>query len=245
VIFRQEDDSTLKITTDEIPALLAPFTGLKPEENSNLLPLTDGIVYLAGGWDGQIAIVSDPAREKWLKGIWEFATDYAAVLHDLDRYLYVRTLALRKESNYSKSIQAQTEMDSIQRIELSIDVITHEILPHNFGGIKEEIQVYLGIYDSWQMERIAESLKNKFTFLNAMFRNINTAVTNSMQARMNLTMLVFTILTFAGVIASVISTTDFSGIFLSSKLRLFVIIFGTISFGLLSVAYLIINQRRP
>lgn len=50
-------------------------------------------------------------------------------------------------------------MEAINRIELSIDVLSHEILPHNFGGILEEIQVYKGIYTSWEIKKITESLK--------------------------------------------------------------------------------------
>ena len=243
-VLRIVDESSLQIPVQEIPTLFAPFTGLKPEENVNLLTLTPGIFYLAEGWDGQIAIVSDPDRERWLTNLWQFATDYAAILHDLDRYLYIRTLALRKEMKSINVAQARREMDAIHRIELSIDVLTHELLPHNFGGIMEEIQVYRGIYDSWNMQTIIESLKNKFISLNTIFTNMNSMVSNSMQERMNITMLVFTVLTFAGILASVISTVDFNNVFLSNKLRLFIISFGTISAGLLSVISLIINRSK-
>jgi len=244
-ILRTEESAPLKIFVKDIAALLAPFTGLKPEINLNLVPHVDGIIYLAEGWDGQIAIVSDPIREKWLKNLWQFATDYGTILHDLDRYLYARTLTLRKESRSITLAQSRKEMDAIHRIELAIDVITHEILPHNFGGIVEEIQVYRGIYDSWEMKTIVESLKNKFTFLNTMFTNISAGVSNAIQVRMNNTILVFTILTFAGVLSSVISTTDFNGIFLSPEVRLFLIVFGTVSAGLLSIISLVIRRGKP
>lgn len=243
-ILRIADESSFKIAIEQIPTLFAPFTGLKPEENVNLLPLTPGIVYLAEGWDGQIAVVSDPDRETWLMNLWQFATDYGAVLHDLDRYLYARTLDLRKEVKSINVARARREMDAIHRIELSIDVLTHEILPHNFGGIAEEIQVYRGIYDSWEMQKIVESLRNKFISLNTIFTNMNSMVSNSMQERTNTIMLIFTVLTLAGVLASVISTTDFNNIVLSSKLRLFIIIFVTIAAALLSASWIIIKRNK-
>jgi len=68
--------------------------------------------------------------------------------------------------------------------------------------------------------------------------------TDSMQVKMNTTILVFTVLTFAGVLSSVISTTDFNNLFLSSKLRLFIIIFGTISATLLSFVSLVIRRKK-
>ena len=135
-------------------------------------------------------------------------------------------------------------MDAIHRIELSIDVLTHEILPHNFGGIAEEIQVYRGIYDSWEMQKIVESLRDKFISLNTIFTNMNSMILNSMQERTNTIMLIFTVLTLAGVLASVISTTDFNNIVLSSKLRLFIIIFVTIAAALLSASWIIIKRNK-
>lgn len=243
-ILRTTNKGALEISFEDIPNLLAPFTGLKPEENINLVPFADGIIYLAEGWEGQIAIVSDRVRERWIKNLWQFATDYGTILHDLDRYLYMRTLSLCKRSKSIDINQARKEMDAIHRIELFIDVITHELLPHNFGGIAEEIEVYRGIYDSWNMKTIVDSLKNKFTLLNTMFTNINAMVSDSMQVKMNTTILVFTVLTFAGVLSSVISTTDFNNLFLSSKLRLFIIIFGTISATLLSIVSLVIKRKK-
>ena len=243
-ILRSQDTGGFEISFKEIPTLFAPFTGMKPKENANLLPFVDGITYLAQGWDGQIAIVRDSVREKWLKDLWQFATDYGTVLHDLDRYLHMKTTSLRKESKFRTLRQSKREMDSIHRIELSIDVITHETIPYNFGGIDEEIQVYRGIYDSWEMKTIAESLRRKFTFLNAIYSNLNAEISNSISVRMNVTMLVFTVLTLAGVLASVISTADFEGVFLRPHFRLFIIVFGTISAGLLAVISFIIYRNK-
>jgi hypothetical protein len=234
-ILQSIDTSPLKISIDDIPVLFAPFTGLKPEENINLLPFTSGIIYLAEGWDGQIAIVCDNNRKIWLKNLWQFATDYATILHDFDRYLYLRTANLRKESVSLSLRQAKREMEAINRIELSIDVLSHEILPHNFGGILEEIQVYKGIYTSWEIKKITESLKQKFNSLNTMFTNLNSRVSTLMQVRMNIIMLIFTVLTLSGVLADVISTTDFNGEFLNPRFRLFIILFGTISIALLLI----------
>jgi len=243
-VLRIVDESSLQIPVQEIPTLFAPFTGLKPEENVNLLTLTPGIFYLAEGWDGQIAIVSDPDRERWLMNLWQFATDYAAILHDFDRYLYARTLAMRKKVKSMTVAEARREMEAIYHIELSIDVLTHELLPHNFGGIVEEINIYQGIYNSWEMQKIIESLRNKFISLNTIFTNINSMVSNSMQEKTNTIMLVFTILTLAGVLAAVISTTDFDNVVLSSKLRLFIIIFMTIAAALLSGSWIIIRRNK-
>jgi hypothetical protein len=243
-ILKGVDKSEIKIHFKDIPKYFAPFTGLEKSKNINLIPHTEGVVYLSEGWDGQIAIVNDPAKENWLMDLWQFATDYGTILHDFDRYLYERTLLLRKENIYRDIKQAKNEIDAIHRIELSIDVITHELLPHNFGGILEEVQVYRGIYYSWDMPLIVESLKSKFNYLSIAITNLNFIVSNRVQERINMTLLIFTILTFSGVLASVISTIDFSNNILSTNLRVFIISFGSITAVIFSILSIIVSKKK-
>jgi len=141
----------------------------------------------------------------------------------------MHTNNLRKESIMLSLGQAKREIEAIHRIQLSMDVITHEILPHNFGGIWEEVQVYRGIYDSWEIKNISGNFKQKHDSLNTMFNNLNARMSTAMQIRLNIIMLIFTVLTLSGVLAGVISATDFDGIYLNPKSRIFIIVFGTIS----------------
>ena len=228
-ILYSTDVSQFSVPINDLPKLCSSFTGIKAEDNTNLVPFTSGVIFLAEGWDGQIAVVSAPGRAMWLKNLWQYATDYAAILHDFDRYLYMHTNNLRKESIMLSLGQAKREIEAIHRIQLSMDVITHEILPHNFGGIWEEVQVYRGIYDSWEIKNISGNFKQKHDSLNTMFNNLNARMSTAMQIRLNIIMLIFTVLTLSGVLAGVISATDFDGIYLNPKSRIFIIVFGTIS----------------
>lgn len=216
------------VDAEDLPRLLASCTGLEPAENVNLLPLSAGIVYLSEGWDGQVAVLSDRGREPWLLFAWQFATNYWAVFSDLDVFLYDLTRSLMREKRQGV-LYAKRMMDAIQRIELSVSVLSHESVPTNVWSWREHILVHQGIYDSWESDKLKESVQGKLEFLRGHWDNLNALVGNRAQDRMNVVMTTFTFLTFAGVLADVISSVDFNGTTLGTRLRLFVILFGTLS----------------
>ena len=218
----------LEVSTEDLPRLLAPCTGIPAAENQNLLPLSAGIVYLSEGWDGQVAVLSDRGREPWLKFAWQFATDYWAVLSDLNVFLYDLTRGLMREKRQSV-LTAKRMMDAIQRIELSVSVLFHESVPSNVWNWREHILVHQGINDSWETDNLKESIRGKLEYLRGHWDNLNALVGNRAQDRMNVVMTTFTFLTFAGVLADVISSVDFNGTTLGTRPRLFVILFGTLS----------------
>lgn len=218
----------LEVDAADLPRVLAPCTGLEAAENANLLPLSPGIVYLSEGWDGQVAVLSDRGREPWLTFAWQFAINYWAVLSDLDTFLYDLTRGLMREKRQSV-ISAKRMMEAIQRIELSVSVLSHESVPTNIWNWREHILVHQGIYDSWETDKLKESITGKLEYLRGHWDNLNALVGNRAQDRMNVVMTTFTFLTFAGVLADVISSVDFNGTTLGTRPRLFVILFGTLS----------------
>lgn len=239
VILRSSiDKSFLSVNIKDVPKLLSPFTGLSPEKNINLAQFASGLKYLAEGWDGQIAIVSDSSREQWLKYLWQFAADYGALLHDLDRYLYLLTCSLCKESLSTNITQSKIEREALHRIQVSIELITHETIPYNFGGIIEEIQVFQGIYESWEMKKLAENLRQKSLLLDSMSAYVSDTIKTSLQDKIRITMLILTIVTISSVIATIIYTVDYNNIFLHHWWRLLLIISGTIGAALLFIASL-------
>lgn len=219
--------SGLPIDIAELPALLSPMTGLAAEDNTNLLPNTSGVVYLAEGWDGQVAVLSEPGRLPWVQHFWQLATDYWAALSDLDAFLYEQTRALGC-SRSNAPAEAHRTMAAIRRIENSVAVLAHESVPENIWDSTEQIRLHKGIYDSWETESLMQGVKEKLEYLGTHYQNLSQMLSSTAQERMDVTMMIFTFMTFAGVLADCIASIDFQGSGLSTKLRLAVICVGTV-----------------
>lgn len=218
----------LPVDAAELPALLSPMTGLAAEENVNLLPSTAGVVYLAEGWDGQVAVLSEPERLPWVQHFWQLATDYWAALSDLDAFLYEQTRALGC-SRSNAPAEAHRTMAAIRRIENAVAVLSHESVPENIWDSTEQIRLHKGIYDSWETESLMQGVKEKLQYLGTHYQNLNQMLSSTVQERMDVTMMIFTFMTFAGVLADCIASIDFQGSGLSTKLRLAVICVGTVA----------------
>jgi hypothetical protein len=218
----------LPLQLSELPQLLAPMTGLAAADNANLLPSTAGVVFLAEGWDGQVAVLSEPGRLPWVQHFWQLATDYWAALSDLDAFLYEQTRALGRSRPHSHA-EAHRTMAAIRRIENSVAVLAHESVPENIWDSTEQIRLHKGIYDSWETAPLMQGVKEKLEYLGTHYQNLNQMLSSIVQERMDVTMMIFTFMTFAGVLADCIASVDFQGSGLSTKLRLAVICIGTVS----------------
>ena len=220
-------DGGLPLDLAELPALLSPMTGLGAQDNVNLLPGTSGVVFLGEGWDGQVAVLSEPGRLPWVQHFWQLATDYWAALSDLDAFLYEQTRALGC-SRSNAPAEAHRTMAAIRRIENSVAVLAHESVPENIWDSTEQIRLHKGIYDSWETAPLMQGVKEKLAYLGTHYQNLNQLLSSTVQERMDVTMMIFTFMTFAGVLADCIASVDFQGAGLSTKLRLAVICLGTV-----------------
>lgn len=243
LFFTTEQTGGLAVAEESLPELMVPMTGLKVEDNQTQLTSEDGVPYLSAGLGGQVAISPDLATGEWLKTLWLCATDYWAVLSDLDGHLYQNTLAMaQKEQLSSKAIRRRIEV--IRRLEISVEVLGHETLPSNFGDTSAQSAVYRGIYDSWETGPLHESVKGKLEFLQSTHDGLSDRLNDQMQERMNVVMATFTFLTFAGVLADVISSVDFNGSHFATPARFLLIIAGTFAGVLFSVLIGVIVFRR-
>ncbi len=240
---RAELAGPLVVDRADLVDIVSPFAGLEADVVRNLAPLWPGAQYVACGWEGQIAIVNSPQAEHTLRWCWQFAANYWALITDLDAYIYQQTLESTR--NQLDPAQAQRAMVRIQCIELAIDILTHESLPNNFGDQGHEVAIYKAIYESWETDRFLVGIKEKFAHLSVRFAALSAVVSNRSQQRMNVVMLVFTVLTFASVIADVVSAIDSSGTLLDTRTRVFLIVFGVLSATLLATfSFLLRDPRR-
>lgn len=239
---RSETDGPLSVDTRTLANYAASFVGLEPEQARNLAPTWPGVVLVNSAWEGQFAVVTDRESEARLRNLWHFGANYWAIITDLDAYLYQLTL----ESTTDRSLSmAQEAIVQIQKVEMAIDILTHESLPNNFADQGHELAVYGAMYDSWGTSRFIESIKGKFEHLSVRQAGFSAISSNRGQSRMNIVMLVFTVLTFASVIADVVSAVDNNGTMLDSRARLFLIVFGVITAACLAVfAFLFRGELR-
>jgi hypothetical protein len=77
-------------------------------------------------------------------------------------------------------------LKAIRRIELSIDLLTYESLPHNFAGKSDEKEVYEGIYETWETKQAIDSLNDKFKTLSARFNYYSTFLADKAQRKSNI-----------------------------------------------------------
>lgn len=243
LFFTTQESNGIAVAEERLPELMVPMTGLKAEDNQSQLTAEDGILYLSVGLGGQVAISPDVAAGEWLKTLWLCATDYWAVLSDLDGHLYQNTLAMtQKERLSSKAIRRRIEV--IRRLEIAVELLGHETIPSNFGDTSAQSTVYRGIYDSWETGPLHESVKGKLEFLQSTHDGLSDRLNDQMQERMNVVMATFTFLTFAGVLADVISSVDFNGSHFATPARFMLIVAGTVAGVLFSVLIGMIVFRR-
>jgi hypothetical protein len=170
---------------DKLSPRLFDFAGLKVKKNDTNLDTIDknGAIYLAQGYDGHIAIISNDKQETWLTNLWQFITDHYACVRDLEKILYTWALFLSNEKQTPDPEDVRKALNAIPRIELSIDILTHESLPHNFAGKGDERKVYQGIYEAWDTEKAVQSLKDKLKTLSGRFNYLNWLFTVEAEKR--------------------------------------------------------------
>lgn len=167
LLYDDEKRYLIKERIDKLEVLLFDFAGLEKDKNEICEIEIDEKekIYLAQGYDGHIAILSNDKQETWLTNLWQFITDHYAGVRDLERYLYAWAFSLSKEEQSPDLKDVRDALEAIPRIELSIDILTYESLPYNFAGKGYERKVYEGIYKAWDTEKAIESLNDKFNTL--------------------------------------------------------------------------------
>ncbi len=238
-----EGEAALHLDEADLPRLLAPLTGLDPAETVNRLAGARGVPWLFEGWNGQVALISDPAGEAWLRWLWAHAFHGWATLSAMDHFLYEEIQKLGRSGPVTAA-EARAMMSAMRRIEQSAAVLGHLCQPDNVWDDANQRALHQGIFDSWATERLLAGVKEKLDFLGARSAQLAELLSGFFQDRMNVIMTVFTFVTFAGVMADVISAVDFQGALATEPLRLSLIVSGTLSVLLLGTLMAFIWQRR-
>ncbi len=212
----------------ELPALLAPLTGFAAEDNRNILPNSTGVEFCAEGWDGAVAVISDPARASWVRFFWMYSLCSWSVLSDLDAYLYDQMRQMARPRPVRRD-EARQVMTATRRIQNALALLAHEAVPTNIWDTQEQLAMHQGIFDAWGTESLLGGIERKVEYLSGQYENLNNLLRDAAQTRMDWVMTTFTFLTFAGVLADVISSVDFSGQNLPTPLRMSVIFLGTLA----------------
>lgn len=234
----------LEVDPATFPEILAPLSGFSPEENINILPHSAGVEFCAEGWDGEVAVISDPERESWVRFFWMFATCYWSVLSDLDAFLYEQTRQMARPLAI-RSGDARSIMTATRRIQNAVALLAHEAIPGNIWDTQEQLAMHQGIFDAWGTEALLTSIERKLEYLTDQYENFTNLLRDASQERMNWVMTTFTFLTFAGVLADCISSIDFQGTALTTPRRMFLIFTGTIAVMAISatVGYIMHSRR--
>ncbi len=234
----------LAVPREQLPELLSPFTGFSAEENTNILQNSAGIEFCAEGWDGEVAVLSDPAREGWVRFFWMYATCSWSVLSDLNAYLYDQTRHMARNHTLHPK-EARATMTATRRIQNAVSLLGHEAIPANIWDTQEQLAMHQGIFDSWGTEALLDGIKSKVEYLSEHYENLNGLLRDAAQERMNWIMTTFTFMTFSGVLADCIASIDFQGQNLTTPLRVFVIFMGTLGVIAISatVGYIMHSRR--
>ncbi len=202
-----DEESDLKFEPGNLEKGLVGFAGSSARKYNDF---SNGIIYLAEGYDGHIAIVSNDDQETWLMNLWQFITDHYTMARDLEKYLYDWALSLSKEEQTFDPDGIRTVLEAIRRIELSINVITYEILPQNFAGVDDEKKVCDGIYNTWDTQTTVNSLNSKFETLSTRFNYYYTQLeqkaqqkSNKIQSKINYFVFFLTAFTLASVLSDI------------------------------------------
>ena len=167
LLYIDETRNLGKYERSELEPKLSRFAGLKPEVWRDF----KDIKYLAEGYDGHIALLSDGRQETWLMNLWQFITDHYSAVRDLGNCLYAWTAFLGAKSGTDDQKYISEVLQDLRNIESSTDTLTHESLPYNFAGTDDEKVVYEGIYKSWDTEKAVNSLHENFKTLSARVNN--------------------------------------------------------------------------
>jgi len=235
--------TSLTVPRAELATLLAPLTGFAPEEHQNILPNSVGIEFCSEGWDGAVALLSDPQWEPWVRFFWMYSTCSWSVLSDLNAYLYSQTRQMARSQTVPRE-EVRRIMTATRRIQHSLAVLAHEAVPTNLWDTQEQLAMHQGIFDAWGTQELLDSIERKVEYLSEQYENLNNLLRDAGQERMDWVMTTFTFLTFAGVLADCISSIDFNGQSLTTTLRLSVIFLGTLGVIAISAGAGYIMHRR-